>query len=312
MAKDATQPPASLIPPADRDAPNLGKRSGRQSYWPSIGTKDQIPGWLRDNDFIIDGHPLPTYSYLRSLRLWYCLHMETMNIWTHLIGSVAFVATGFTFFKFTADHTTLQLSTGDNFAFGLSLASAVICFGLSATFHTLRSHSFHVHHFWGRMDIFGICILALGGGSSLNYYALYCNHAARWAYWGLNLGSAVAAAVTLFDTGGGGSKMRTLRGGVFSLLAVSAMLPLFHSAGSLGWKRACVEIGAQWYVAESVSLLIGVCLFVGRLPERLRPGSFDIWGHSHQLFHICAVIGTVFHVVGLTVGYTHRQAHPTC
>jgi adiponectin receptor len=70
--------------------------------------------------------------------------------------------------------------------------------------------------------------------------------------------------------------MRTLRGGVFSLLAISAMLPAFHRVRLTGWTRACNEMGVHWYLAEALSLLLGVGLFVGRLPERLSPGSFDI------------------------------------
>lgn len=277
--------------------------------WPLIGTKDQIPQWLRDNDYIFTGHPMPTHSYRRSLRLWRCLHMETMNIWTHLVGSAGFA---FGIGLLVHGHNGIVMHRGDYFAFGSSLIAATVCFGLSAAFHTLRSHSYHVHHFWGRMDIFGICALAVGGGMSATYYAWYC-HPIVWAvYSGLNACSAMAAAVTLFDTGGGGSKMRALRGGTFSLLAVSAMLPVIHRTSSLGWQAACEQFGAQYFLAEAVSLLVGVGLFVGRFPERVSPGSFDIWGHSHQLFHICAVVCTLFHSLALLVGCKYRHTMPSC
>ncbi|CAI7627865.1 unnamed protein product [Penicillium crustosum] len=257
-----------------------------QSYWPTIGSKDKIPGWLRDNDYILEGHPMPTYSYKRSLRLWRCLHMETMNIWTHLLGSMAFIAVGFTLYHSVSLSKDLDFTSGDLFAFGSFLTSATICFGLSAGFHTLRSHSYNIHHLWGRMDILGICFLALG--------------------------AAMGAAITLFDTGGGGNKMRTLRGGVFSLLAISAMLPILQSVIELGWTNASNEIGAGWYLAEALSLLTGVSVFVGRFPERLSPGTFDIWAHSHQLWHIFAVLGGAFHVVALVAAYDYRRMHKIC
>jgi adiponectin receptor len=116
----------------------------------------------------------------------------------------------------------------------------------------------------------------------------------------------------LFDTGGGGNTMRTLRGGVLGALALTAMLPIFHGIGKLGWHRACVEIGAQWYLAEGLVLLFGVTMFVNKLPERLSPGSFDIWGHSHQIHYICAVVGQACHVAALVVGYRFRRIHPNC
>jgi Predicted membrane protein, hemolysin III homolog len=117
-----------------------------QLYWPNIGNKEQIPGWLRDNYYILEGHPMPTYSYKRSLRLWRCLHMETMNIWTHLLGSITFIAVGFSLNRSVSLSKELGFTTGDVFAFGSFLASATICFGLSAGFHTLRSHSYNMHH----------------------------------------------------------------------------------------------------------------------------------------------------------------------
>jgi adiponectin receptor len=283
-----------------------------QSYWPTIGSKDLIPGWLRDNDYILEGHPMPTYSYKRSLRLWRCLHMETMNIWIHLVGSMAFIAVGFTLKHSVTRSQNLTFTRGDVFAFGSFIASAIVCFGLSAGFHTLRSHSYNIHHLWGRMDILGICFLALGAGTSMTYYAFFCRPFIQRVYWGLNLFSAIGAGITLFDTGGGGNKMRTLRGGVFSLLAISAMLPILHSVIELGWTRASNEIGACWYLAEALSLLTGVSVFVCRFPERLSPGTFDIWGHSHQLWHTFAVLGGAFHVVALVAAYNYRRMHNFC
>ena len=142
----------------------------------------------------------------------------------------------------------------------------------------------------------------------MTYYAFYCSPFIQRLYWGLNLFSATGAAITLFDTGGGGNKMRTLRGGVFSLLAIS----ILQSVVELGWIRASHEIGAGWYVAEGLSLLTRVSVFVSRSSERLSPGTFDIWGHSHQLWHTFAVLGGAFHVVALVAAYTYRQMHQSC
>ena len=314
MVKDAAQSPFVPIPKsATGSTASIFDESDKQKrYWPLVASKDDIPAWLRDNDYIIHGHPMPTYSYRRSFRLWQCLHMETINIWTHLLGCAVFIAVGVTLCLYTSASRGLQFSIGDLFAFGISITAAAVCFGLSTTFHTLRSHSYNVHHFWGKMDILGICVFALGGGMSMTLYAFYCSPAMQRVYWTANAISAGAAAVILFGTGGGGSRMRNLRGAVFSLLAISAMLPAFHTVALTGWTRACNEMGVHWYLAEALSLLLGVGLFVGRIPERFSPGSFDIWGHSHQLFHSCALLGTAFHVVGLVVGFQYHQANVSC
>ncbi|KAF2657470.1 HlyIII-domain-containing protein [Lophiostoma macrostomum CBS 122681] len=287
------------------------RKRNDDSYWPIIATKDSIPAWLQDNDYIINGNPMPTYSYKRSFRLLFCMHMETVNIWTHILGCAAFAISGIVLCASAASNNP-ALTTGDKLAFGIFITASATCFGLSATFHTLRSHSYNVHHFWGRLDIFGICLLALGAGTSATYYIFFCRPVLRVLYWTLNAGAASAAAIVLYDTGGGGSKRRGLRGGVFALLALTTMVPIIHGISHLGWDQACKRIGARWYVLEVLFLGLGVFLFVSRLPERLSQGRFDVWGHSHQLHHLCATIGTVFHLVALVVSYHRRRVDLTC
>ncbi|XP_039705725.1 membrane progestin receptor delta isoform X1 [Pteropus medius] len=55
------------------------------------------------------------------------------------------------------------------------------------------------------------------------------------------------------------------------------------------------------------ALLTG-SLFASRLPERLAPGRFDYIGHSHQLFHVCAVLGTHFQLEAVLADMGSRQA----
>ncbi|KAJ7307424.1 hypothetical protein JRQ81_009442 [Phrynocephalus forsythii] len=49
-------------------------------------------------------------------------------------------------------------------------------------------------------------------------------------------------------------------------------------------------------------------LFASHLPERLAPGRFDFIGHSHQLFHICAVVGTHFQLEAIYWDLHSRRA----
>ena len=82
MVKDAAQFPFSAaFKTATRETILVPDATYEQKrYWSLIATKDDIPEWLRDNDYIINGHPMPTYSYQRSFRLCRCMHMETVNI----------------------------------------------------------------------------------------------------------------------------------------------------------------------------------------------------------------------------------------
>jgi len=85
-----------------------------------------------------------------------CQNLDTF------LGCAVFVAIDVTLYPYISASRGLRFSMGDLFAFGISITAAAVCFGLSTTFHTLRSHLYSVHHFWVKMDILGICVLALG------------------------------------------------------------------------------------------------------------------------------------------------------
>ena len=171
-----------MSPSSPPVSPPPSPKRTQDPYWPTIADWDSVPLWLRDSEYIKTGHPLPTFSYRKSFRLWRCIHNETANIYTHFVGSALSVATGLTFLGLAS---SIKATRGDCFTFGLYFTAAATCFGFSAIFHTLRSHSYRIHHLWGRMDILGINVLALGGGASATYYAFYCDSKIQWIYWGL-------------------------------------------------------------------------------------------------------------------------------
>jgi channel protein (hemolysin III family) len=41
--------------------------------------------------------------------------------------------------------------------------------------------------------------------------------------------------------------------------------------------------------------IIGAGIYVARVPERCKPGKFNVFGHSHQLFHFCVVTACIIH-----------------
>ncbi|XP_061633668.1 uncharacterized protein paqr6 isoform X5 [Phyllopteryx taeniolatus] len=53
--------------------------------------------------------------------------------------------------------------------------------------------------------------------------------------------------------------------------------------------------------------LLTCFLFTSHLPERLAPGRFDYFGHSHQLFHVSAVVATHFQLGAVLSDMTSRR-----
>ena len=56
---------------------------------------------------------------------------------------------------------------------------------------------------------------------------------------------------------------------------------------------------------------LGALLYMTRVPERCKPGTFDMCGHSHQLFHFCVVFACCVHYFENLLIY-HRRQEFTC
>jgi len=46
-----------------------------------------------------------------------------------------------------------------------------------------------------------------------------------------------------------------------------------------------------------------------RVPERWRPGAFDIWGSSHQIFHVLVVMAAAAHLIGLLKAFDNEHSN---
>ena len=52
----------------------------------------------------------------------------------------------------------------------------------------------------------------------------------------------------------------------------------------------------QWMALMFFCYAFGALIYATRIPEKYYPGKYDIFLHSHQIFHILVVIGTLVHL----------------
>lgn len=45
-----------------------------------------------------------------------------------------------------------------------------------------------------------------------------------------------------------------------------------------------------------------------RVPEKYSPGNFDIWGSSHQIFHVLVLMAAATHFVGLLKAFDYEHS----
>jgi adiponectin receptor len=77
-------------------------------------------------------------------------------------------------------------------------------------------------------------------------------------------------------------------------MGLSGIVPAVH-ATIVNWNEPQRNLTLAFEAAMASSYLTGTVFYMTRFPERLKPGSFDLAGHSHQIFHIFVIFGAIAH-----------------
>ena len=57
---------------------------------------------------------------------------------------------------------------------------------------------------------------------------------------------------------------------------------------------------------------LGAAFYALRIPERWKPGAFDLAFNSHQLFHLCVVTAALVHYRGIKILLDWRDITGGC
>ncbi|CAK7239434.1 MAG: hypothetical protein STHCBS139747_000864 [Sporothrix thermara] len=194
-------------------------------------------------------------------------------------------------------------------------AGAVACLGMSATYHALSNHSPAVARWGNKLDYSGIVFLIVGSYVPTLYYGFFCHP--RWLtvylYLIVLLGLACLAVSWLehFRT----PQWRPYRALLFVALGTSGVVPIVHSllfledGASLGARYRLLNerMGLNWVLLQGLLYVSGAFLYAARWPERWAPGRFDIWGSSHQIFHVFVLLAAASHLRGVIEAYLYHH-----
>ncbi|ODQ68599.1 HlyIII-domain-containing protein [Nadsonia fulvescens var. elongata DSM 6958] len=288
-------------------------------------TYDQLPEWQKDNEHILDGYVRETNSYLKTLRSLMYIHNESVNIYSHLVPAILF-AVALAWFAPLEPLFTSKPSSTDMIFLRLFPLGAFLCLFLSATFHTLKSHSHVVASFGNSLDYLGITFLIASSMISLTHFSLpvfphdHPSHpemsmimeklSANALFTGITFSLGVVCVVVCLHPSFRLPHFRSYRATMFILFGLSGVLPVCYSLFEFGfnitWHRA--QLG--WILAEGLIYILGAVTYALRIPERFSPGSYDYFGHSHQIFHFMVVIAAICHARGLWGAYeVYRKIH---
>ncbi|RWW04220.1 hypothetical protein GW17_00032567 [Ensete ventricosum] len=160
--------------------------------------------------------------------------------------------------------------------------------------HLLCCHSHRLNLFLLRMDYVGIAVMIVTSFFPPIYYIFQCD-----PHWQVTYLVAISAMgfVTVFtllspqlSTG----EFRAYRALLFAGMGLSGIVPAVHAA-VVNWGETRRNVTLAYETAMATSYLTGTIFYVTRVPERWKPGWFDLAGHSHQIFHAFVIAGAVAH-----------------
>ncbi|XP_030242480.1 adiponectin receptor protein isoform X1 [Drosophila navojoa] len=267
-----------------------------------------LPKWLQDNDFLHRGHRPPLPSFRACFKSIFRVHTETGNIWTHLLGCIAFIGVALYF----VSRPTVEIQFQEKLVFGTFFMGAIICLGFSFAFHTLSCHSVEIGRLFSKLDYCGIALLIMGSFVPWLYYGFYCHYQPKVIYLSVVcvLG-CLSIIVSLWDKFSEPA-LRPLRAGVFMSFGLSGVIPAIHYSIMEGWLSQISRASLGWLILMGLLYILGALLYALRVPERWFPGKFDIWFQSHQIFHVLVIAAAFVHYHGISEMAMYRVTVGEC
>ncbi|CAL1359081.1 unnamed protein product [Linum trigynum] len=190
--------------------------------------------------------------------------------------------------------------------FYVFLAGSMFCLLSSTICHLFSCHSHHLNLTLLRIDYVGIAVMIITSFFPNIYYVFQCEPHWQFAYLGGITVMGIFTIATLLTPSHSAGKFRGLRAMLFTSMGLFGLVPSVH-AGLVNWSNPKRDAILYYEGAMALSYLMGTAFYVARVPERFRPGWFDLAGHSHQIFHVLVVLGALAHYGAALVFLEYRD-----
>lgn len=284
------------------------KQPSRQLYY-----YHELDAWQQDNHFIRSGYVKETLSYKECLKSLAYLHNESVNVYSHFLPAVFAAIAVVIFINWRLEIYENDLGIWERVNFLQFGGAATFCLMLSAMFHLFKSHSHKTCKFGNQCDYLGIIVMITCSLNSIILFAFHDAPKVRNGFIMLFIVLGSTCAKLTFDEKFSSLEYRPFRSFMFILFGLSGILPIIAGVKIFGAEDAMARAEAGWCCAEGFFYILGACLYALRIPERfsykepdhqgegetlinhLLPGRFDLFGHSHQIFHVMVVIAAYCH-----------------
>ncbi|KAI7806233.1 putative progestin and adipoQ receptor family member 6 [Triplophysa rosa] len=275
---------------------------------PQLFDIHQVPQVFRE-DNIMSGYRHPRSSALDCILSSFHMTNETMNIWTHFLPTWYFLWR-FSMLCFTVDFMS------ESYTWPLLVYMLLVCLypftsSCAHTFSTMSPEACHICYFF---DYGALSLYSLGCAITYGFYGMpdcWVNSRLHQYFVPIAVGNTLfctsMSCYSRFVEAQFPQKSKVLRTSAFIVPFLFDSLPLYYRLLSCCWGSCSPSEALASHSYHLIFAFLTCFLFASHLPERLAPGHFDYIGHSHQLFHVCAVVGTYFQMEAVLADMTSRK-----
>jgi adiponectin receptor len=285
----------------------------------TLVTSTELPPWYTRAPYVDTG-------YRRCATLHSCtcsifkLHNESVNIWLHLPVSFLLVP-----YLLLVLRVMGLLHNGFSTDLGVVFVSVLVgnvsTLLLSGICHTYYCLSQRAHNICWFIDFVGLHTGILGGGIGIAHFSFKCHDSLYVAYF--TTMAVLYPTLIWFTWRKFWAHVGTLPlnpiDGFPEFILPLATLNLFSWVSvlivakvSLPEYTSLPEFEKAWNLSVScpVLLVFGSLIQYFNIPERfVRRGATDIWGHSHQLWHVCGMVLMFVWIHAITTHYEACQRY---
>ncbi|KAI1372805.1 hemolysin-III channel protein-like protein Izh2 [Hypoxylon crocopeplum] len=257
---------------------------------------ENLPTWKQHgSEHLRTGYRAGCASAWSCFHSWSYIHNETVNIFSHIIGAILFLALPIHVFTTEVPPRYRLATTADVLVCSIYFLGVAVCFTLSTLYHTFMCHSEAAYALGGiKLDYQGIILLMWGANVPLIYYSIPCDLRGQVAYWVINSVLAGLCSFATFHPLVGGPHLGHVRAVLFATFGFfSVIAPVLIGVLKTGFEEQSRRVGLAWIGATALFDGIGVVVYAMKFPERWYPRTFDLIGASHQIFHITVVFAAL-------------------
>ncbi|XP_048186102.1 membrane progestin receptor gamma isoform X2 [Perognathus longimembris pacificus] len=301
---------------------------------PRLFSIEQVPQVFHEQG-ILFGYRHPQSSATACILSLFQMNNETLNIWTHLLPFWFFM------WRFV---TTLWMTDiqNDSYSWPMLVYMCTSCVYplASSCAHTFSSMSKNARHICYFLDYGAVNLFSLGCAIAYSAYT-FPDGLVRTTFHEYYV--ALAVLNTVLSTGlscysrkpvlwkmalaghqvssrANGRQDSTLEFLEIQKPRLCKLLRILAFAFPYTWDSLPILYRLFLFPGESAQneavlyhqkhvlmTLLASFFYSAHLPERLAPGRFDYIGHSHQLFHVCAILATHMQMEAILLDKTLRK-----